>query len=274
MAFNTILSLLSLAAVLLGAMAGPSLAGAIEDIKARGELIAGVKADYPPFANRNKAGEIVGLEVDLAKDLAERLGVKLRLFAVSSDGRIQFLQQGSIDVLIATMAVTKPRQRQAGLIEPYYYASRLAVLAPKSAAIGSLADLREKPVCTILHAYYSDDLAARAPAVKLMPVRSLNAAGQAMRAGRCVAVIEENSHLYELKTRVGDPFADFQITPLDFPPLPWAIGVQAGEKDGPLGKLVSETVTDWHRSGKLLALEKQWLGENTSWLIDQQKAVK
>ena len=148
------------------------------------------------------------------------------------------------------------------------------MLAPKSAAIGSLADLREKPVCTLLHAYYSDDLTARADGVKLMPVRSLNEAGKAMRAGRCVAVIEENSHLYELKTRVGDPFADFQVTPLDFPPLPWAIGVQAGAQDAPLGKLISETITDWHRSGKLLALEKQWLGENTSWLIDQQKAVK
>lgn len=274
MAFKSILSLLGPATILLGAMAGPSLAGAIEDIKARGELIAGVKADYPPFANRNKEGEIVGLEVDLAKDLADRLGVKLRLFAVSSDGRIQFLQHGSVDVVIATVAATKPRARQAGLIEPYYYASRIAVLAPKSAGVASLTDLKGKPVCTILHAYYSDDLAARADGAKLMPVRSLNEAGKAMRAGRCVAVIEENSHLSELRTRVGEPFADYRIAPLDFPPLPWAIAVPTGEKDGPFGKLVSETVTDWHRSGKLIALEKQWLGENTSWVIDQQKAVK
>jgi polar amino acid transport system substrate-binding protein len=256
------------------AAAIPASAGALEDIKARGELIAGVKADYPPFANRDNSGEIVGLEVDLAKDLADRLGVKLKLFAVSADGRVQFLQQGSVDLLIATMAVTGPRQRQMGIIEPYYYASRLAVLAPKTAGIASLADLKGKTACTILNAYYHEELSARADGVKLLPLRKLDDAGKALRDGRCAAFIEENTHLFELKSTVGQPLADYRISQLDFAPLPWAIAVRAKEKDTPFGKLVADTVADWHRSGKLIALEKKWLGENTSWLIDQQKAVK
>jgi polar amino acid transport system substrate-binding protein len=274
MALTSMLKTAAAAIILAGALGGPSMAGALEDIKARGELIAGVKADYPPYANREKSGEITGLEIDLAQDLADRLGVKLKLFAVGADGRIQFLQQGSVDVLIATMAVTDLRAQQTGLIEPYYYASRLSVLAPKSAGIAGLADLKGKSVCMILKSYYSDELRERAEGVKLVTMRTLDDAGKALRDGRCLAFIHENSRLYELKRRTGAALADFHVTPLDFAPLPWAIAVHTGEKDAPFGKLVAATIADWHKSGKLAELEKKWVGENTSWVIDQQKAVK
>ena len=250
------------------------MAGVLEDIKTRGELIAGVKPDYPPFANRDKSGAIVGLEVDLAQDLADRLGVKLKLFPVSADGRIQFLQQGSIDVLIATMAVTEPRRRQTDLIEPYYYATRIALLTPKNAKIASLADLKDKPVCTILHGYCTDELSSRAPQAKLIAVRSLAEGAKALHNKRCAAFADENAQLFELKNGGGGPFADHHVVSLDFDPLPWAIAVRSGEKDTAFGKLISAAVTDWHKSGRLIALEKKWLGENTRWLLAQHEALK
>src|ERR1700686_3146685 len=50
----------------------------LQDIKSKGVLVVGVKADYPPFGFLNSAGQNVGIEPDLARDLAKRLGVKIQ----------------------------------------------------------------------------------------------------------------------------------------------------------------------------------------------------
>ncbi len=72
-------------------------------IKQRGTLLVGVKADYPPFGFRSSSGEIVGIEPALAEDVAKSLGVKLELVPVVASNRIEFLEQGKIDLIIATM---------------------------------------------------------------------------------------------------------------------------------------------------------------------------
>ena len=54
-------------------------ADVVDDIKNRGKLIVGVKADYKPYGFRNTSGAIVGIEPELAQDVADMLGVKLEL---------------------------------------------------------------------------------------------------------------------------------------------------------------------------------------------------
>ena len=61
-----------------GAMtAGQAWADRLDDIKARGKLIVALADDFKPWGYRNEEGELKGLEIDLAKDLAKRLGVEL-----------------------------------------------------------------------------------------------------------------------------------------------------------------------------------------------------
>lgn len=48
-------------------------------VKEKGKLVVGVKADYKPFGYTDPAGKIVGLEIDLASDVAKRLGVPIEL---------------------------------------------------------------------------------------------------------------------------------------------------------------------------------------------------
>src|ERR1700746_3461991 len=101
----------------------------LADIKQRGVLRVGTKADYRPFGFRDASGNIVGLEPDLASDMAKRLGVKLELVPVVGSNRMQFLQQGKVDLLIATMGDTPERRKVVDIVEPNYYASGANVLA-------------------------------------------------------------------------------------------------------------------------------------------------
>src|SRR5688500_10956669 len=77
----------------------PAAAQTLEKIKQRGVLVVGTKADYKPFGFRDPSGAIIGFEPDMAKDVADKLGVKLELEPVVSSNRMQFLQQGKIDLM-------------------------------------------------------------------------------------------------------------------------------------------------------------------------------
>ena len=110
----------------------------LQDIKSSGVLVVGVKADYPPFGYLSPTGENIGIEPDLARNLAQRLGVKVQFVPVVAANRIQFLQQGKINLLIATMNDTPEREKIVDIIHPNYYASGYNVMVPKSVKLTEL----------------------------------------------------------------------------------------------------------------------------------------
>jgi polar amino acid transport system substrate-binding protein len=110
-------------------MAGAALAQSdtLASVKQKGKIVVGVKADYKPFGYTDPSGKIVGLEVDLAQDVAKRLGVQLELVPVVAANRMEFLKQGRIDLMIATMAYKPDRAEVVGIPEPFYYAGAASV---------------------------------------------------------------------------------------------------------------------------------------------------
>ena len=106
----------------------PNVADAVREFKA-GKV--GVRADYRPWGFRNPAGEFVGMEIEMVKDVAATLGVKPEFVPVVAANRMQFLAQGQIDLMIATMSDTAERRRVVGIVHPNYYSSGFNVLLPK-----------------------------------------------------------------------------------------------------------------------------------------------
>ena len=82
----------------------------------RGKVVIGVKADYKPWGYRSPNGDLVGMEIDMAKDVAGAMNVKLELVPVQSSNRMQFLEQGKIDMMIATMSDRVDRRKIVGII--------------------------------------------------------------------------------------------------------------------------------------------------------------
>lgn len=271
MTFRPALKLLIAAVAAWLASALPASANSLADIKARGTLIVGVKDGAPPFGFRAEDGHLKGLEIDLANDLAARLGVPLKLFPVDSAGRMQFLELDMIDLVLATLAITPYRKQQATLIEPYYYASDAALLVKRGSGIGSGTDIAGREVCTFPGVYYLTELQAR---TKPVSFRRRKEAADALAEGRCAAFAAETASLAEMKRVTPDRWSDYDIVPAGAAPLPWAIAVRQDERSADLRKFVADTVADWHKSGKLVELEKKWLGRNTPWVLEMHEKFK
>ena len=243
-------------------------ADTMSDIKQKGTLTVGVKADYPPFGYRNPSGQIVGMEIDLAKDVAKRLGVKAEFLPVVASNRMQFLEQGRIDLMIATMSITPERARVVGIVEPAYYASGVATIDYNSAGIKSPTDLEGKPLCAVQGSFYNREVGQKFVKGDLVAFKSVPEGEQALLNGRCVGFLFDDVILLYQKKHDTQKWADFNVMEIkQIEPLPWGVAVRKADLDGPWGKFMSQTIVDWHKSGKILALEKNALGQNTDWLI-------
>lgn len=110
-------------------------------IQARGVIKIGVIADFPPYGLTNAANQPDGYDADVAKLLAQYLGVKLELIAVSGPNRIPFLLTDKVDVLVASLAITPERQKQVQFSRPYSAAS-MVLLGAKDVVISSPQDFK------------------------------------------------------------------------------------------------------------------------------------
>src|SRR6185312_9737458 len=127
------------------ALAAPRPAAAanehFKEVLQNGVLRVGVQGALRPWSYRDPKGNLVGIEPDLARDVADTMGVKLELVQIESANRMQFLQQGRIDLLIGAMSDTPERRKVVGIIHPDYWISGTNVLAKKG-AVKSWEDLR------------------------------------------------------------------------------------------------------------------------------------
>ena len=242
------------AGVVLGMLSATvASADALDDIKKKGVLVVGTKADYRPFGFLDPSGKIVGFEPDLAADVAKRLGVKLELVPVVASNRIQFLQQGKIDMMIATMSDTPERRKIVDIIEPNYYGSGTNILALKTAGIKSWDGLRGKKVCLIQGAFYNKELQEKY-GVDGVAFPGTAEALAALKNGNCVAFAYDDTAIVGEMQKPEWSAYEMPLDSILF--VPWGLAVKQCEKG--FADMMSKTATEWHKSGFIQDLEKKW----------------
>ena len=265
--------LLTAAAAVLGAAlaAAPAAAQTLEKIKQRGVIVVGSKADYKPFGFRDPSGAIVGFEPDIARLVAEKLGVKLELEPVVSSNRMQFLQQGKIDLMIATMNDKPDRRQVVGIIDPLYYASGVNVLASRKAALKNWEQLKGQKVCGIQGAWYNKPVAEKYGA-DIVAFKGQAEAETALMQGNCIGWVYDDTAFAE---RLADAkWKDYEMTLPTIMEEPWGLAVKLEEREGPWGQFMKKTVEDWHRTGRLIELEKKWNIPASAWLKKMHEQYK
>ena len=242
-------------AVAVALAAAPAAAQTLEKIKQRGVIVVGSKADYKPFGFRDPSGAIVGFEPDIAREVAAKLGVKLELEPVVSSNRMQFLQQGKIDLMIATMNDKPDRRQVVGIIDPLYYASGVNVLASRKAALKTWEQLKGQKVCGIQGAWYNKPVAEKYGA-DIVAFKGQAEAETALMQGNCIAWVYDDTAFAE---RLADAkWKDYEMPLETILEEPWGVAVKLEEREGPWGQFVAKALDDMHRSGRMIELEKKW----------------
>lgn len=242
-------------------------------VKQKGTIVVGVKNDYKPWGYLDPSGKIIGLEIDLAEDVAKRLGVKLEMLPVTAANRMEFLQQGRIDLVIATMGDTEARRKVVGMVEPNYYAGATNVLAPKAAGLRNWNDLKGKKVCAVQGAYYNRRVSGLySPDLVVFP--AVPDALNALQGNNCVAFLFDDTLIVSTLSGGDSKWANYEMPLQSEDPQLWAIGVRLDDLNGPFGKLMKDISTEWHKAGTLINLEKKHGIKSSPFLQDMNKKLK
>ena len=232
-------------------------------VMSRGKIVVGVKADYKPWGFRNTDGAIVGMEIDMANDVAAKMGVDIELVAVQSSNRMQFLEQGKIDLMVATMSDRKDRRALVGIVGPNYYTSGTNVMSPKALGLTEWEDLRDKPVCGKQGAFYNQIVEQRYGA-KIIAFTGNAEAKQALRDKKCIAWVYDDSSIgSDLSSGNWD---DFEMPLASEDDNPWALAVPSAERNCVFGRFMSGMQYQWHQDGTLIELEAKWGIKATAYL--------
>jgi len=249
---NRMLSIKTWTALGLILCAGFAQADATLDrISERHKVSVGVMLSGPPFGTIDPAtGEHQGYNVELAKEIAKRLNVDAETVSVLAPNRVQFLQQGKVDLLIANMQLTEERAQILDYVPTPYEEVGGAALVRKGAGITRWEDLKDKPVCVSQGSNFIEPL-QEVYGAQIKAFRSQSESLLSLRGNGCVAAVHVSP---TMRTLLGEgEWSDYEIPlPTDLIPSPSVIWVRKGETD--LQARLDAIVRDWHRSGWLIEL--------------------
>lgn len=116
-----------------------SLNRIIED----GKMIVGF-TEYPPMGFKEN-GEVTGFDIDIAKEVGERLGVEIEFVYIDWDAKVLELEAGNIDMIWNGLTITEDREKEILFSKPYFN-NRIVILTLKDSTINSIGDLADKNV--------------------------------------------------------------------------------------------------------------------------------
>ncbi|WP_263262367.1 transporter substrate-binding domain-containing protein [Pseudomonas sp. RIT-PI-S] len=225
----------------------------LDKLNERHRVSVGVMLTGLPFGTLDpKTQQPVGYNVELANELGKRLGVAVETVAVLPPNRVQFLQQGKVDVLIANMQYTDER---AQILDypptPYEQVGGAAVIR-KGAGIKQWADLAGKPVCVSQGSNFIEPLQQYGAQIKAF--RSQAESLLSLRGNGCVAAVHVAPTMRALLNQ--DEWAGYESPlPTELIPSDSVMWVRKGEHD--FQARVDAIIRDWHRSGWLIDLGKR-----------------
>lgn len=197
LAAGALAGVLALSACSSGKSAGSSAGGGsatntqLNKVIKAGTVRVAVLPDFPPWSVQKANGDFEGYEVDIAKDLAAGMGVKLQLVSANGDSRLPLLESNRVDVNISSWTATNERAKTAGFTIPYD-AHGAGVLYRKNKPIKSYQDLAGKTVSVARGSTNDTIITKDFPKTKVDRFESIADAIAALKGGKVDAVVESS----------------------------------------------------------------------------------
>ncbi len=167
----------------------------VDEIKESGTINIGVFSDKSPFGYVDENGEYQGYDVYLANKIGEDLGVEINYVSTEAANRIEYLQTGKVDIILANFTVTDERKEEVDFASPYMNVA-LGVISPDSAVIESLDQIgADDEVIVISGTTAETYLTKNNPEIKLQKYDAYAQAKTAFENGNGVAWANDNTEV-------------------------------------------------------------------------------
>jgi glutamate transport system substrate-binding protein len=205
------------------------------NLQAKGKITVGVKFDQPGLGLKNPTNnKVEGFDVEIAKQIA--LGIfggtvndiesKIDFKESTTPNREAFIENGTVDMVVATYTINDARKQRVDFAGPYYVAGQDIMVKTSDNSIKGVNDLNGKKTCSVRNSTPAGNVQRLAPQADLTLFDQYSDCVQALRDGRVQSVTTDNSIL--LGFVAANP-TEFKIVGNKFTEEPYGIGVKRGD---------------------------------------------
>ncbi|WP_054940319.1 amino acid ABC transporter substrate-binding protein [Paenibacillus ihuae] len=184
------------------ATAAPTGQNSLEAVKAAGKLRIGTEGTYSPFTYHDANGTLTGFDVDIAKEIAKRLGVEAEFIETQWDGLFAGMDAKRFDTIFNEVSITEERKVKYDFSDPYVVSKAVLIVGQNNDDIKKFSDLKGKKAGQSLTSNLSD--IARENGAEIVAVEGFNQAIDLLVSGRIDATINDGLSFLDLKKQKPD----------------------------------------------------------------------
>lgn len=247
-----------------GGTQAPGETGQGEDllarIQAKGEMVVAMEGTWAPWTYHDESGELVGYDTEVAKAIAEKLGVTATFVEGEWDGLLAGLDAGRYDIMVNGVDITPDRAEKYDFSDPYAYNRMAVIVKGDNDAISTMEDLKGKKTANTISSTYAET--ARSYGAEVTGVDDLAATFELLYSGRIDATLNAEVTYYDYMAQ--HPDADLKIACLAQEADRVAIPFRKGEDTATLREAVNKALGELAEDGTLSELSEKYFGTDIS----------
>lgn len=230
----------------------------LEQIKESGKIKIGTEGTYPPFTFHDKDGKLTGFDVEIAEEVAKRLGVTPEFIESKWDGMFAGLDAKRFDVVANEVSIRDDRKEKYDFSDPYIVSKAVLIVHQDNTDIKQLADLKGKKSGQSLTSNLTD--IAKANGAEIVQTDGFNQAIELLISKRIDATVNDGLSYLDFKKQ--KPDAPIKI--VEETKDASQSGFLFNKNNPELVEAVNKALADMKQDGSYLKISEKWFGADVS----------
>jgi len=233
-------------------------ANLLETIKQNGKIRIGTEGTYAPFTFHDKDGKLTGFDVEIAEEVAKRLGVQPEFIETKWDGMFAGLDAKRFDMIVNQVGIRADRQEKYDFSDPYIVSKAVLIVHQDNQDIKSLADLKGKKAAQSLTSNLTD--IAKKNGAEIVQSDGFNQAIDLLVSKRVEATVNDGLSYLDLKKQK----PDVPIKVVAEHPDAAKNGIMFNKGNKELVEAVNKALQEMKNDGTYLKISEKWFGADVS----------
>lgn len=254
------LAVFMLASVLTMAVSAKGSDDLLETIQERGTIIVGLEGDWAPWSYVDENDELTGYDVEVAKAIADKLGVEIQIVPGEWDGLFAGMDAGRYDMVVNGVEVTEERADKYDFSTPYAYIRTALIVKGDNDSIKTFEDLKGKKTANSIASTYMN--LAESYGATCYGVSTLDETLTMVLQGRVDATL--NAIVSFTDYMAQHPDSNLKVVATTEEASNVAIPMRKGDETASLREAVNKAIDELHEDGTLSELSTRFFGEDIS----------
>ena len=232
----------------------------LTQMQERGETVVAMEGTWAPWTYHDEDDQLVGYDVEVAQNIAQRLGVEARFAEGEWDGLLAGLDSGRYDIMVNGVDIDEARSEKYDFSTPYAYNRTAVIVSGDNDSIQSMEDLNGKSTANTLNSTYAN--VAESYGAEVTGVDDFIQTIELLNSGRIDATLNAEVSYYDYMAQ--HPDANVKIACIDPQSTQVAIPMRKGAESAALVAAINDALAEMAEDGTLTELSMKYFGTDIS----------